>query len=142
MWRSLSLGVVFLVGLFALVALHPTPARADLQLCNQSGETVYAAIGYHDADRSKWRSEGWWTIAPGACKEPIGVNLTWRYIYVYGETDGLTRTWTGSYKFCTVSDEFTIFAEDNDTYGRGTALEFIELDTGSATSYTYYFHLR
>lgn len=139
MWKSLSLGVFFLIGLCAVAALRPAPARADLQLCNQSGQTVYAAIGYHDTARNKWRSEGWWTITSGACKQPISGNLTWRYIYVYGETDGLTRTWTGTYKFCTVSDEFTIYADDNDPCYRGTGLEFIELDTGDATSWTYTF---
>jgi len=59
---------------FILLVLCPGVARADapmtLSICNAYGDTLYFAVGWHDA--SGWQSRGWWTIDPEQCiTQPI-----------------------------------------------------------------------
>jgi uncharacterized membrane protein len=142
MSKSLIASLLFFVGACFALAAHPAPARAAFTLCNQSGAKVYAAIGYHDASEPtdlSWYSRGWWTLQPGDCKTPISGSIPVRYIYVYGETEGYTRYWTGNYSFCTVTDMFQIWGSDNDKCEGGTLRHFLEVDVGSASDYTYTF---
>jgi uncharacterized membrane protein len=140
--ERLIAGLVFFAGICIALLLRSPAAQASLQLCNQSNAKVYAAVAYHDNTKpaaSEWFSEGWWTIQPGGCVTPLSGPLRVRYVYVYGETEGYTRTWTGSNDFCTVTDEFEIWGAENDPCTGGTLRHFIEVDTGNANDYTYTF---
>jgi uncharacterized membrane protein len=142
MSKRLIAGLVFFAGISIALWARPPAAHAALQLCNQSNVKVYAAIAYHDASKpaaSEWFSEGWWTISPGGCVTPVSGALRVRYVYVYGETEGLTRYWKGKNEFCTVSDEFEIWGSNSDACTGGTLRQFIEVDTGNAGDYTYTF---
>lgn len=49
----------------ASFALLPGLATAEVKVCNQYPETVYAAVGYQTA--TGVTTEGWWKIASGKC---------------------------------------------------------------------------
>ncbi|MBV8263835.1 MAG: DUF1036 domain-containing protein, partial [Candidatus Eremiobacteraeota bacterium] len=47
------------------------PAKADLQVCNESGEHISIAVAYYDAGNDSMVSEGWWNMDSGDCRTPI-----------------------------------------------------------------------
>jgi len=121
------------IALVLLGSLAAAPALADLEFCNTTDETVSVAIGYSEG--GTWMSEGWWMMAPGACKQPIVGDLPNRYYYWRATSP--SYTWeNGAVMFCTTSQEFTIIG-DEDCAGRGyDRSRFNEIDTGEARSYT------
>ena len=53
---------------FALtLVVSPASARADFQLCNNTGSRVGVAVGYKDTDGS-WVTEGWWNLSARSCE--------------------------------------------------------------------------
>ncbi len=118
----------------ALVALTSSPARAEFQVCNQSGEHISVAIAYYDADNDSMVSEGWWNMDSGDCRTPIGGDLKDKLYYLYAESD--EHTWTGSHSFCLNPEHrFTLFDVDNSCDYAWK--NFFQVDTGDAESYTH-----
>ena len=64
----------------ALMAL-PTPAHADLQLCNRMSYVVEAAIGIEDKGAAATR--GWFRIDPGACRTVMQGEVQAETLYVH-----------------------------------------------------------
>jgi uncharacterized membrane protein len=137
MTRNLPLTFAAAATLFILVALRPAPAKADFQICNQSGEHVSVAIAYHDKDSGNWVSRGWWNLDDGECKTPVGGDLKDEYYYLYG--DGDQHYWKGTYSFC-VDNANAFTLNEADTTCDYDMVDFFEIDTGDALSYTYTFH--
>jgi uncharacterized membrane protein len=53
-----------------------SPAVAGLHVCNSSTATLYAAVADQDRqDPAVATSQGWYKLAPGACKTPISLQL-------------------------------------------------------------------
>ncbi|MDJ0824786.1 MAG: DUF1036 domain-containing protein [Rhodobacter sp.] len=121
--------------LAAAVAGAGTAVKAELQICNDTGQTQSVSIGYKGDD--DWTSEGWWNIAPGDCATPVTGDLKKRYYYYRAEVDG--GDFEGeNYFFCTTTEEYTIVG-DTECEDRGYDREsFTEIDTGeTATAFTY-----
>ena len=136
MLRKLALTGAAAAALFVAAALHPAPAQANLNICNDSGEKIWVAIAYHDRDAGNWVSRGWWTIDSGECKTPLGGNLTNQYYYLFG--DGDQHYWSGNHSFCVDSNN-AFSLNQADTTCDYTTKDFFEVDTGDNTSYTYTF---
>ena len=125
-WLFLALG-------FLLIAI-PTPARADLRVCNQIGKPVSIALGYR-ADRG-WQSEGWWVVGPDTCATVFQGNLNARFYYLYAADDISGGSWDGSVFMCTRDEVFTIFGVE-DCLARGyERTGFFEIDTESRSDWT------
>ncbi|MBV8163574.1 MAG: DUF1036 domain-containing protein [Candidatus Eremiobacteraeota bacterium] len=109
------------------------PAKADLQVCNESGEHISIAVAYYDAGNDSMVSEGWWNMDSGDCRTPIDGDLKDKYYYLYAESD--EHTWTGSHSFCLNPEHrFTLY--DVDTRCDYAWTKFFQVDTGDADSYT------
>ena len=123
-----------MAGALAL-ALCPVSAMAGLEICNDTGETRSVSVGYKQGET--WVSEGWWTIAPGACAEPVGGALTNRYYYYRATAAGQGFRGEG-YSFCTQGEAYTIVG-DADCAARGyEAADFAVIDTGeTAESFSF-----
>ncbi len=126
------------LALFAALWLRPVPASAGLHICNKVSKTVYVAIGTSDLDGDE--SRGWWRIAPGSCKTPIGDDLDtdgMQYYYMYAHASDGSMVWSGadrdeSETFCTIADAFTI-----DDCDRGTRRSFRRILTNDYADFTY-----
>ena len=127
------------IGALALglaLGLGAQQAAAGLELCNGTDIQHSVAIGYKSGDL--WVSEGWWTIAPGACATPVTGDLSLRYYYFRAEASGHEFLDEG-YAFCTQSAAFTIEGDEN-CAARGYEQEmFRQIDTGEARHFTYTF---
>ncbi|KZY32181.1 hypothetical protein A3731_22575 [Roseovarius sp. HI0049] len=125
---------MYAAGAVAL-AMWPVSAEAGLEICNGTGETRSVSIGYRQG--GDWVSEGWWTIAPGACAEPVGGALTNRYYYYRATAAGQDFAGEG-YSFCTLGDAYTIVGDSQcEARGYETA-DFAVIDTGeTATSFSF-----
>lgn len=122
-----------MIRLSLALGLLASPALAELEFCNETGQPLSLAIGYADGD--DWVSEGWWTVDPGACRSPVRDALDNRYYY-YRALSGGAAVFSGDAMFCTTSDAFTIRG-DADCADRGYRREgFRKLDTGK-TAKTY-----
>jgi uncharacterized membrane protein len=121
---------------FALSALlvSAVPARADLRVCNQSGDQVSVALGYR-ADKG-WESEGWWVAPAGKCAIVYQGDLHSRFFYLYVADDIGGGTWDGANFMCTRDETFTIFGVE-DCLARGyERTGFFEVDTQNKTDWT------
>jgi uncharacterized membrane protein len=110
-------------------------AQAGLTICNDTGERRSVSVGYKSGDA--WVSEGWWTIAPGDCAEPIKGDLTNRYYYYRATVPGKDFAGEG-YMFCTQQAAYTIKG-DSECAARGYVSEsFAKIDTGeTARAFEY-----
>ncbi len=88
--------------LVLMLAAAAGPAEAGLTVCNKGTHPAKVALGRFDG--RDWMSEGWWTVAPGACSDLIKTPLDARYYYLYG-FDNAAGVWDGSTAFCTASGE-------------------------------------
>ena len=121
---------------FALTALllSAAPARADLRVCNQSGDQVSIALGYR-AEKG-WQSEGWWVAAAGKCAIVYQGDLHSRFFYLYVADDIGGGSWDGRNNMCTTDATFTIFGVE-DCLARGyEQTGFFEVDTQNKTDWT------
>ena len=134
--RKLWIVAASAAALFVITAAHPAPALATFKICNSSGEKVAVAIAYHDADANNWVSRGWWNLADGECKTPLGGDLKNKYYYLYG--DGDQHVWKGSHSFC-VDNKNAFTLNEADTTCDYDYEGFFEVDTGDASGYTYTF---
>jgi uncharacterized membrane protein len=129
------LSVLTLTG-FVLTALlvSSVPARADLRVCNQSGDQVSVALGYR-AEKG-WQSEGWWVAPPQKCAIIYQGDLHSRFFYLYVADDIGGGTWDGNNFMCTRDEGFTIFGVE-DCLARGyERTGFFEVDTQNKTDWT------
>lgn len=130
-----------ILGLTLASVVHGAVAHASFKLCNESPEPVSAAIAY-PAGPGDWISQGWWRIAPGACKTVIGGRLTSRSYYIRAEADTAEITWGGDYRFCTEWRAFKLSQKGprcqagTDRFSDVEIKGFSEVDTRGAASYT------
>jgi len=110
------------------------PAKADLRICNETGNLVSVALGYR-AERG-WMSEGWWQAPPGDCRVLYQGDLEKRFYYLYAVDDIGGGAWDGSVFMCTRDETFTIFGVE-DCLARGyERTGFFEIDTQNRTDWT------
>lgn len=121
---------ILLAGMVGL----PTPAHADLRICNETRSTISIAFGYRA--QSGWQSEGWWVAGPEACAIVYQGDLQSRYYYLYAVDDMVGGAWDGSVYMCTQDASFTIFGVE-DCLARGyERTGFFEIDTEDRTDWT------
>ncbi|MBV8976667.1 MAG: DUF1036 domain-containing protein [Alphaproteobacteria bacterium] len=114
--------------LILLALLTATGAEAGLSVCNKSQRTAKVALGRFDG--RDWRSEGWWSIASGACAALVPGKLDARYYYLYG-SDGDTAFWDGGTWFCTADGaRFQIEGRGNCAARGYDRRRFFRVDTG------------
>ncbi|MEQ8898101.1 MAG: DUF1036 domain-containing protein [Roseovarius sp.] len=125
---------LYAAGAMAL-AMWPISAEAALEICNGTGETRSVSVGYRQG--GDWVSEGWWTLAPGGCAEPVSGTLSNRYYYYRATAAGQDFQGDG-YSFCTQGDAYTIVG-DTECAARGyEPADFAVIDTGeTATSFSF-----
>jgi uncharacterized membrane protein len=112
----------------------PSPARAELKLCNSTSSRIGVAIGYKDRDG--WTSEGWWNVDSQSCALLIQDKLRARFYYVYAFDYDKGGEWGGPIPMCTNDVEFTIKGIDN-CGGRGFKKSgFFEVDTQEQIDWT------
>jgi len=117
-----------------LALLFPSPAKADLRLCNQTASKVGISIGYRDPQG--WVTEGWWDLAPKACETLLKGALAARFYYVFAVDYTRGGEWNGRSLMCTRDSEFTIRGIE-DCLARGYDRNgFFEVDTGEQKSWT------
>src|SRR5271166_4059972 len=110
------------------------PARADLRMCNNTGNRVSVALAYTDGQG--WVSEGWWNLKSLDCATLLRGALAAQYYYVYA-MDERGGEWKGKAFMCTSDREFKIEGRE-DCFMRGyDRTGFFEVDTGKdAKSWT------
>jgi len=101
---------------------------ASLEICNQTTETVFIAIGEDvgPLDGNLFRSQGWWTMAASECRDfwtwPVqdAVSHVPLFFLVYAEDD-TGGTWSGNDVYlCTPDEEFDITGDhEGDCTKRG-----------------------
>jgi uncharacterized membrane protein len=127
--------------LFAFLAFHPSPAMAGLHFCNKTNHSVSVAIGTLTGDCQPdcfAHTKGWWNIAPGSCKTPIGASLdtSGDTLYYYYAEDAYGSTWTGSFSLCIDPENSFDFDDTQNSSCDGTHKSFRRLTIGSKTDYT------
>ena len=125
--------IVFAAALLGL-ALAPTPALADLRMCNLTTSRVGIALGYRDPQG--WVTEGWWNLTPKGCETLLKGPLASRYYYVFAVDYDRGGDWGGRAFMCTRDREFTIRGVE-DCLARGFDRSgFFEVDTGEQKAWT------
>lgn len=140
--RRAAQGLVFaLVGAFMLGA--PSPAHADLKLCNTTSSRIGVVIGYKD-DKG-WTSEGWWNIPSNVCWTLIKGDLVARYYYVHAIDYDRPGVWDRNEQQVASKSEFYMCTEDKAFVIRGAGrcedrgfnrTRFFEVDTQDEKSWT------
>ncbi len=123
-----------LASFVAIGLATPTPAHAELKLCNSTSSRIGVAIGYKDKDG--WTSEGWWNVDCQSCALLIQDKLRARFYYVYAFDYDKGGEWGGPIPMCTNDVEFTIKGIEN-CEGRAFKKSFFfEVDTQEQTDWT------
>ena len=132
--RKRERGIGAVTALLLAFFLMPTPAQADLRLCNMTTSRVGIAVGYRDPQG--WVTEGWWNLNPRGCETLLKGQLAARYFYVYAVDYDRGGEWSGRSFMCTRDREFTIRGVE-DCFARGFDRSgFFEVDTGEQKSWT------
>jgi uncharacterized membrane protein len=114
--------------------LAPSPARADLRLCNVTESRLGISLGYRDGQG--WVTEGWWNLTPRGCETVMRGALAARFYYVYAVDYDRGGEWSGTSYMCTRDREFTIRGVE-DCLARGFDRSgFFEIDTGEQKGWT------
>jgi len=112
----------------------PTPAQAELRLCNMTASRIGVAVGYKN--KNAWRTEGWWNIKPNSCETLLPGALSSKYFYIHAQDYDRGGEWGGSTPMCTQAKQFTIEGVE-DCKERGfEKAKFFEVDTGEQKSWT------
>jgi uncharacterized membrane protein len=110
-----------------MILALPSPALADLRLCNNTTVRVSVALAYTNG--RDWIQEGWWNLKAGGCDTLLRGPLAAEYYYVYA-MDERGGEWKGKTFMCTSNLEFKIEGRDN-CFVRGyDRVGFFEIDTG------------
>ncbi len=116
------------------ILLAAAPARADLRLCNRTGNRIGIAIGYRD--EQGWTTEGWWNLAGNACETLLQGPLGARFYYLFAIDYDQGGEWGGKAYMCTKDKMFTIRGVE-DCRSRGyERTGFFEIDTGEQRNWT------
>lgn len=117
-----------LLGAGCLVMVLGGAAHAELSVCNDTPVNASVAIGYMGG--GEWTSEGWWTVAPGACVTIVNDPQPQSYYYWHAVNENGEFA-SDDYFFCTENDVFTIVG-DRDCAARGhDRLGFNEIQIGA-----------
>lgn len=117
-----------------LLLAAPSPANADLKLCNFTPSRVGIALGYKLS--KEWITEGWWNIPSQSCETLVTGELPARFYYVHAVDYDRGGEWAGKTEMCTADKTFTIKGV-KDCGGRGyKSSKFYEVDTGESKDYT------
>jgi uncharacterized membrane protein len=107
--------------------------QTGLELCNETGHKIYAAIGYQGGKGIGWVSRGWYLVPKGECVKAIKDKLEQRYYYSYAEAelpDNDVVVWGGEKSFCTNTVRFAIEGGDKSCESRGYDVRpFRKIDT-------------
>jgi uncharacterized membrane protein len=99
------------IGSLALPVLAwPSPAHADLTVCNETSQTVRVAVSYLGPSGSIV-SERWYKLNPGgACRLLVSSSQTIdpNHYSVSAHTKDWSQSWGGGGDLCTTSKPFTI----------------------------------
>lgn len=114
---TISLGVAYSI-------LVPQAARADLEVCNESGKLAYVATAFKQS--RSWVSQGWDQIRHGRCKTVMTGNMRTNSVYVYIADDNwnpyiLKQYGTINDSFCLKQSAFRIV--DADSRCRGNMMK-------------------
>lgn len=132
--QKFRFSLTLLAMLVSSLLFFAVPAKADLRVCNETGNLVSVALGYR-AERG-WMSEGWWQAPPGDCRVLYQGNLERRFYYIFAVDDVGGGAWDGSVFMCTRDETFTIFGVE-DCLARGyERTGFFEIDTQNRTDWT------
>ena len=71
----LKQGLTLAAGLSILMLIESRPARADLVICNQSGEKLSIATMYHKSSNDAWTANGWKNLDNNDCAHRLSFNL-------------------------------------------------------------------
>lgn len=125
-WRTVKIASALAFWIFWLVS----PARAELEICNDTEALHNVAIGYKQ--EGGWVSEGWWQLAPSACFTAIKGELEFQFYYYRAESpDHIFEH--DRLSFCTYENLFAITG-DNDCVRRGYEKSyFAKIDVGKGT---------
>ncbi len=121
-------------------AANAEAEERGFKFCNQTGQNVWAAIGYQK--KRTWFSKGWWMVSPGACAKVIKDALTEQAYYIHAlldDPDGEVVIAQGDTQLCTAEVKFDIKGrEDCDLHGYAST-GFQKVDTKGAKSWTSLF---
>lgn len=117
--------------LIIMLSMLSLNCKAGMEFCNRTTETISIAIGYKSG--SDWVSEGWWNIYPGECKTVKSGYLPNSYYY-YRATSS-SGSWEDDYYFCTQSQAFTIYGDDNCSSRGYSRKGFIQLTASGGDTF-------
>lgn len=107
--------------------------QTGLELCNETGQKIYAAIAYQGDKEAGWVSRGWYLVPRGECVKAIKDKLGKRFYYSYAEAElpqGDVAVWGGDKSFCTNTVRFAIEGGDKSCEARGFDVRpFRKIDT-------------
>ncbi len=126
------LAATFFIG--AVTFFQPTPAQANLKLCNKTVSRIGVALGYKDT--KGWASEGWWNLEANTCEVLLEGPLIARYYYIYAVDYDLGGSWGGKAYMCTRDKVFTIRANKGCTERGYQKTGYFEVDTGEEKDWT------
>lgn len=132
---TIWIGVLPAVAVFFFWAA--VPVRAEFVVCNRSFDVVNLAIGRSVGER--FETQGWWTVGTNQCATPIKEDLPARYIYVYLKDVFGRPVLAGDVPMCVGTREFSIQGLDGCRARGHEAVDFHEIDTGSALRWTLFF---
>ena len=110
------------------------PALAGFSVCNQTNLATRVALGWFNG--KAWTAQGWWSVAPHACRALLTGPLDARYYYLYA-SDGKAGLWDGHTMFCTAPKSSFRAEGRANCAGRGLDRRgFFQVDTGRASDWT------
>jgi len=118
----------------AVTFFQPTPAHANLKLCNKTVSRIGVALGYKDT--KGWASEGWWNLEANTCEILLEGPLIARYYYIYAVDYDLGGSWGGKAFMCTRDKVFTIRANKGCEERGYQKTGYFEVDTGEEKDWT------
>lgn len=128
--HALALLLLCAIGSIAL----PSPAAAELRLCNRTQSRVGIALGYKEGE--VWTTEGWWNIAANSCETLLRGDLSARFYYLYAVDYDQGGEWAGKAFMCTREKEFTIRGIQDCLVNGYDRTGFFEVDTQEQKTWT------
>jgi uncharacterized membrane protein len=117
--KFLSFALISVVSAVSVIVIDQKPSYAWMDICNQSGETLYVAFGYLDTPDNRvgsggggWVAQGWQTVNPSDCARVYEHEL-WRrnrYYYYTAYNASRTKVWGsgGNTSFCITNENFRL----------------------------------
>lgn len=130
--------LAFIAGVSAVWLSGTGAAQADYLFCNATSYVLEGAIGVARAgdkladdkpaatgtlaggniqSAGQWQSQGWTQILPGECTSALAAPLVKDNYYVFARSSnahqGPTKYFSGSARFCTLTQDFTIKGREN-----------------------------